>query len=166
LQGVKVSIILTEVQLTGLSPFLISESSVSVVLEGENSLRNAGASSTGVECGEFSNLTFASVESGSLTVEAGNGGSGIGTAANGRCASLEFVNGSISSKGGTGIGAGPAGPGGTTLVCNLLVRGGIVEATASKIIIILHLFGLAPAGYVTAPDYGPEGLMRGGASHL
>jgi hypothetical protein len=32
------------------------------------------------------------------------------------------------------------------------------------IIIIIHLLGLAPAGYLTAPDNGPEGRLRGGAS--
>jgi hypothetical protein len=31
-------------------------------------------------------------------------------------------------------------------------------------IIIIHLLGLAPAGYLTTPDNGPEGRLRGGAS--
>jgi hypothetical protein len=30
-------------------------------------------------------------------------------------------------------------------------------------IIVIHLLGLAPAGYLTAPDNGPEGLLRFGA---
>jgi hypothetical protein len=33
-------------------------------------------------------------------------------------------------------------------------------------IIIIHLLGVAPAGYLTAPDNGPEGRLRGGASQL
>jgi hypothetical protein len=37
---------------------------------------------------------------------------------------------------------------------------------ATIIPIIIHLLGLAPAGYVTAPDNGPEGLMRGGACQV
>jgi hypothetical protein len=42
---------------------------------------NAGTCSTGVECAEFSNVTFTAVPGGSLTAEAGTSGSGIGTAA-------------------------------------------------------------------------------------
>jgi hypothetical protein len=34
------------------------------------------------------------------------------------------------------------------------------------IIIIIHLLGLAPAGYLTTPDNGPEGRLRGGASQV
>jgi hypothetical protein len=33
-----------------------------------------------------------------------------------------------------------------------------------RFIIIIHLLGLAPAGYLTAPDNGPEGRLWGGAS--
>jgi hypothetical protein len=34
------------------------------------------------------------------------------------------------------------------------------------IIIIIHLLGLAPAGYLTAPDNGPEGRLGGGAGQV
>jgi hypothetical protein len=44
---------------------------------------------------------------------------------------------------------------------------GTVRATDNTtIIIIIHLLGLAPAGYLTAPDNGPKGLMRGGTSQV
>jgi hypothetical protein len=69
-----VSIVLSNVVLTGLSPFSISESSVTILLEGENSLTNAGTYSTGVECAELSNVTFTAALGGSLTVEAGTSG--------------------------------------------------------------------------------------------
>jgi hypothetical protein len=32
------------------------------------------------------------------------------------------------------------------------------------ITIKIHLLGMAPAGYFTTPDNGPEGRMHGGAS--
>jgi hypothetical protein len=51
-QRSEVSIVLSNVVLTGPNPFSISESSVTVLLEGENSLRNTGTYSTGVECAE------------------------------------------------------------------------------------------------------------------
>jgi hypothetical protein len=34
----------------------------------------------------------------------------------------------------------------------------------TKVIIIIHLLGLAPAGYMTTPDNGPEAWLRVGAS--
>jgi hypothetical protein len=37
---------------------------------------------------------------------------------------------------------------------------------STKIIIITHLLGLAPAGYLTASDNGPEGLLWDGASQV
>jgi hypothetical protein len=40
----------------------------------------------------------------------------------------------------------------------------ITLPTCQVLIIIIHLLGLAPAGYLTAPDNGPEGRLQGGAS--
>jgi hypothetical protein len=34
------------------------------------------------------------------------------------------------------------------------------------IIIIIHLLGVAPAGYLATPDSGPEGRLCGGASQV
>jgi hypothetical protein len=39
-----------------------------------------------------------------------------------------------------------------------------LEGNAFDGIIIIHLLGLAPAGYMTTPDDGPEGRLRVGAS--
>jgi hypothetical protein len=38
------------------------------------------------------------------------------------------------------------------------------EQAERELIIIIHLLGLAPAGYLAAPDNGPEGRLWGGAS--
>jgi hypothetical protein len=35
-----------------------------------------------------------------------------------------------------------------------------------QVIIIIHLLGLAPAGYLAAPDNGPEGRLCGGACQV
>jgi hypothetical protein len=40
----------------------------------------------------------------------------------------------------------------------------LTQTRFPKTVIYCHLLGLAPAGYMTAPDNGPEGLMRDGAS--
>jgi hypothetical protein len=40
------------------------------------------------------------------------------------------------------------------------------DELTGMIIIIIHLLGLAPAGYLTAPDNGPEGRLWGCASQV
>jgi hypothetical protein len=60
--------------------------------------------STVVECARWLNVSIAAMDGGSLTVITGTSDSGIGTTANGKCQSLEILNGSIAARGGTGIG--------------------------------------------------------------
>jgi hypothetical protein len=46
----------------------------------------------------------------------------------------------------------------------LVIYAKFLDKLDAIIIIIIHLLGLAPAGYSTAPDNGPGGRLRGGAS--
>jgi hypothetical protein len=52
------------------------------------------------------------------------------------------------------------------VACNCPIDDMLSSITDHTIIIIIHLLGLAPAGYLAAPDNGPEGRLRGGACQV
>jgi hypothetical protein len=118
------SLELFNLSLVGSRPFTISDSDVSIVVIGVNSVSAESFQSAGIECAENSSLTFWSRSNGTLTVSGGEDGAGIGTGLNGICRRIEFVNGSR----GAGIGCGGA-VSGRSEVGDLVLRDG--DFTAS-----------------------------------
>jgi hypothetical protein len=101
LTGVSISIA------TG-SPFLIEESTVTVLVEGSNTATTTSADAAGIACASSSNVTITSIAGGVLQVTGGSKAVGIG-ARNGKCASIDLVNASTAASGATGIGTDASG---------------------------------------------------------
>jgi hypothetical protein len=122
-QSSSLTVVLSEVTVEGVSPFSASESSVAVVLEGQNAFvnRESLSFSAAFECLD-SNLTVSSTSAGSLVGDGGESGPGIGLGVSGMCNSVLFVNASISASGTTGVGTGAAPSGDSICIQKLIVE--------------------------------------------
>jgi hypothetical protein len=73
------------------SPFTVTASTVSIILDGVNQF--IGTQSAAIACQDGSNLTFLSSTAGSVHARAPQDYAGIGTSPSAFCGSLLFVNG-------------------------------------------------------------------------
>jgi hypothetical protein len=84
----------------------ISGASVTLIAVGTNTFWSRAYEKAGIECSSDSNVTLWTEASGSFVVTGGTQAAGIGAGQNGRCGWVTVVNGSVDSRGGTGIGSG------------------------------------------------------------
>jgi hypothetical protein len=86
----------------------ISQSEVTISLAGSNTLSTATIGEPGLNCQDFSNVTFFSTASGSLSATGGDNAAAIGPDPTSRCGSLSFLNGTFTTLSGiygAGIGS-------------------------------------------------------------
>jgi hypothetical protein len=129
----RIEVELTAVSIRSQTPFTINSSTVSISFAGPNSISATLSGSPGIGCGEFSNVTFAGLEDGSLSAIGAVDGNGIGPEQNTSCGLLLFGNGTVDARSGSsgGAGTGPGrGPYGSTVV-GLQILGGQINASGS-----------------------------------
>lgn len=95
-----VQIQLSDVSISSVSAFHVSNSDLALIFRGRNTLTSTATSAPGLECSDESNITLQAASGGSLAATAGWSGAGIGTGENGVCGSVTIMNGSIEAKGG------------------------------------------------------------------
>jgi hypothetical protein len=153
--GSSLTVEVSRLSITSPSPFLISQSSVSIILSGSNRLASNAAERAGIECGGSSNISFSTVKGGLLTAIGGSQSPGIGASERGICNSITIESGSYAVTGGSGIGANDGstlnfltikgggvnasgslgagiGSGDSSVVGNITITGGIVNATGTR----------------------------------
>jgi hypothetical protein len=128
IQNADVVVVISGVAITGDSPFVISGSSVTLIIAENNDLTSTVTAHAGMECSSRSNITLQALDGGTLQAVSHKEGIGIGPA-NGYCRSVSILNGSIDVSGGTGIGSTRASDFDSKLD-NLLIANAIVEATS------------------------------------
>jgi hypothetical protein len=113
------------------TPFSADASTVSIFFSNANTLTPATESHAGIHCQGDSNLSFASLDGGSLTVESQDAAAAIGVAGGGLCGTLLFQNATVNAigvTGGTGIGAGSVSSG-ISKVRNITILDGLIVAS-------------------------------------
>jgi hypothetical protein len=111
------------------SAVTISNSNVSLVLDGSSFFSSSNERSAGLDCSSDSNITLQAVLGGSLF--AFGVAVGIGTPANGLCGSVTFLNGSIEGRGDVGLGVGFGEYGGVSRMERLTIQGGDIQASGT-----------------------------------
>jgi hypothetical protein len=130
IQDSDVIIELDHLSLGSETPFSSDASTVSIIFSNANTLTPATESHAGIHCQGDSNLSFASFDGGSLTVESQEAAAAIGVAGGGICRTLLFQNATVNAPGitdGTGIGAGSVSSG-ASRVRHITILGGTVVA--------------------------------------
>jgi hypothetical protein len=128
----RISLRLSNTFISSSAPITVQRSSVDIVPEGTNLLFATGRNASAIDCRELSNLLFSAVAYGSLTVEGGDYGAGIGPSPQGTCNSLTFLNGTFDVRGadhGPGIGSGMS-TSGTTQVGAITIESGTFNVWA------------------------------------
>jgi hypothetical protein len=116
--------------LTLVAPFVCSASSVRITLDGPTTIHSPSALLSGIECANQSRLTFSGPGDASLFVTGGVNSSGIGAGPHSHCASLTFLGGRITARGGdngAGIGSGSQ----NSRVDNVTIVAGDIIAASS-----------------------------------
>jgi hypothetical protein len=137
ISGSTVEVHLTDVEISASTPIAVSNSDVTFVLSGANSLKSTSLTHAGLECQDSSAITLRSTLGGSLTAAGGSSASGIGTGASGTCDSITIADGAIAASGGTGIGAGSGSPtvvllgGGSSKLNQIVIQGGTIRAVGA-----------------------------------
>jgi hypothetical protein len=111
IQDATVDIQLRNVFIHTETAFLCSNSSVSVILEGSNSLKSTSKGFAGLGCEQHSRVSITGTETATLHTKSFKNAAGIGAGQSGKCDLLAILGGSITAVGGpsgAGIGGGPS----------------------------------------------------------
>jgi hypothetical protein len=98
---------------------------------GTNIITSTAAEKAGIECSLDSNITIEAFGQSSLFVTGGDNSAGIGTSGNGTCGWVTILNGSIDSRGATGIGTGWGEYGTHSKLEGVEIYGGSIWATGT-----------------------------------
>jgi hypothetical protein len=127
LTNTALSVHLSSISITAPSPFTVINSTVSIFLSGSNEFTSISSHRSAIDCSDFSNVSLYSSQIGFLTVLGGSAAPGIGPSVNHKCNRILISGGSLTVKGGIGIGVGDS-----SSIGNLTIANATVSATGLR----------------------------------
>jgi hypothetical protein len=123
------TVVFKDVSVNTTASVIISGSSATFIAAGTNMITSTAEEKAGIECSSDSNITIQAAGAGSLFVTGTKTSAGIGTSRSGTCGWVTILNGSVDSRGGTGIGTWWSGYGNHSKLGGLSIHNGSIQAT-------------------------------------
>jgi hypothetical protein len=122
------TVVFKDVSVNTTASAIISGSSATFIAAGTNMITSTAEGKARIECSSDSNITIQVAGDGSLYVTGTKTSAGTGTSRSGTCGWVTILNGSVDSRGGTGIGTGWSESGSHSKLEGLTIHDGSIQA--------------------------------------